>query len=163
MDIVLIRLDAVPHSSLDLYSLFRGTTTDVSGLIDIIPSYLFPKDEKTIEEFWMTGISLGGEILCPSQCRLRLYLIERYLARPCHVPASYARLSCHARDPYHRLSRLYVTHYEPHEIPRISCYFSTIPPGPFETHRSHQLALRFSRPPGQPVLEQKDPRPHRSG
>lgn len=50
-----------PMSRLDLYSLFRGTTSDVSALIDVIPSYLFPKDEKTIEGFWMTGISLGGQ------------------------------------------------------------------------------------------------------
>lgn len=68
---------------LDLYSLFRGTMSDVSGLIDIIPSYLFPHDEKPVEEFWMTGISLGGEsnLICEildhpvirlTTCNLRL-------------------------------------------------------------------------------------------
>ena len=46
---------------LDLYSLFRGTTSDISALIDVMPSYLFPRDEKEVVEFWSTGISLGGQ------------------------------------------------------------------------------------------------------
>ncbi|ETW82929.1 hypothetical protein HETIRDRAFT_54410 [Heterobasidion irregulare TC 32-1] len=37
-----------------------GTARDVSFLIDFLPSYLFPRDERTIVEWVVAGISLGG-------------------------------------------------------------------------------------------------------
>lgn len=43
-----------------MYSVFQGTRRDISFLIDFLPSYLFPLGEKTIEEYFVTGVSLGG-------------------------------------------------------------------------------------------------------
>jgi pimeloyl-ACP methyl ester carboxylesterase len=52
----------MPLLSVDMCSVYRGTTSDVRNLIDFIPAYLFPAGEKQIEEFWVTGISLGGHV-----------------------------------------------------------------------------------------------------
>lgn len=38
-----------------------GGTQDLSLIIDFLGAYLFPNGEKVIEEFMVTGISLGGE------------------------------------------------------------------------------------------------------
>ena len=37
-----------------------GTSKDVSFLIDLLPAYLFPNDERTITTWGMLGVSLGG-------------------------------------------------------------------------------------------------------
>ena len=37
-----------------------GTAHDVSFLIDFLPAYLFPNEERTISQWLVTGISLGG-------------------------------------------------------------------------------------------------------
>jgi len=37
-----------------------GTAQDVSYLIDFLPSFLYPNDERTIVEWGVAGISLGG-------------------------------------------------------------------------------------------------------
>ena len=37
-----------------------GTAQDVSFLIDFLPSYLFPNDERTISQWICAGKSLGG-------------------------------------------------------------------------------------------------------
>ncbi|CAG8759931.1 16556_t:CDS:2, partial [Acaulospora colombiana] len=37
-----------------------GTAQDVSTLIDFLPSYLFPAQEKEIEQWALAGFSLGG-------------------------------------------------------------------------------------------------------
>jgi hypothetical protein len=44
----------------DLYSMIVGTSQDVSFLVDFLPSYLFPHDERTIARWAVTGKSLGG-------------------------------------------------------------------------------------------------------
>lgn len=37
-----------------------GTARDVSFLIDFLPAYLFPNNERTIVEWGVAGKSLGG-------------------------------------------------------------------------------------------------------
>lgn len=49
-----------PTHALDMYSTFRGTQHDISYLLDFLPAFLFPLGEKTIDEYFVTGVSLGG-------------------------------------------------------------------------------------------------------
>ncbi|KII84049.1 hypothetical protein PLICRDRAFT_46391 [Plicaturopsis crispa FD-325 SS-3] len=44
----------------DMYGMYTGTASDVSWLIDFLPTYLFPNDEREIVEWTLTGKSLGG-------------------------------------------------------------------------------------------------------
>ena len=37
-----------------------GAVKDLSFLIDVLPSYIFPHDERIIGEWVLTGFSLGG-------------------------------------------------------------------------------------------------------
>ncbi|GJJ08657.1 hypothetical protein Clacol_002876 [Clathrus columnatus] len=46
--------------AIDMYAIQVGTASDVSTLIDFLPSYLFPNDERKIHEWLLSGISLGG-------------------------------------------------------------------------------------------------------
>jgi len=43
-----------------MYGMIHGTSTDVSFLLKMLPAYLFPKDERTVSLFAVTGKSLGG-------------------------------------------------------------------------------------------------------
>ncbi|KAJ7573852.1 Alpha/Beta hydrolase protein [Mycena floridula] len=45
---------------IDMYAIETGTAKDLSFLIDFLPAYLFPQGGRTIEEFGVAGISLGG-------------------------------------------------------------------------------------------------------
>ncbi|KAH8981588.1 Alpha/Beta hydrolase protein [Lactarius hatsudake] len=48
-------------SGVSLFALFVvGALKDVSFLIDVLPSYVFPYDERTIGEWALAGFSLGG-------------------------------------------------------------------------------------------------------
>ncbi|CDZ96289.1 hypothetical protein [Phaffia rhodozyma] len=49
-----------PMHALDMYAVYSGTAQDVSFLIDFLPALLFPEGDKTIEEFMVAGVSLGG-------------------------------------------------------------------------------------------------------
>lgn len=40
--------------------IIAGTAQDVSYLIDFLPAYLFPNEERTISQFLCVGKSLGG-------------------------------------------------------------------------------------------------------
>ncbi|OLL26285.1 hypothetical protein NEOLI_003512 [Neolecta irregularis DAH-3] len=44
----------------DMLSIQYGTATDVSLLVDFLPSYLFPNDQRKIELWGCAGVSLGG-------------------------------------------------------------------------------------------------------
>ncbi|KAI0646049.1 Alpha/Beta hydrolase protein [Trametes meyenii] len=46
--------------AIDMYAIQTGTAADVSYLIDFLPSYLFPNEERTISQFLCVGKSLGG-------------------------------------------------------------------------------------------------------
>ncbi|CAO1638196.1 unnamed protein product [Sympodiomycopsis kandeliae] len=46
--------------AMDLYSSILGTSSDVSFLIDFLPSYLFPQDDRIINKWCVTGKSMGG-------------------------------------------------------------------------------------------------------
>lgn len=46
--------------AVDLYGMILGGAADVSFLIDLIPPYLFPHDDRTISQWCVTGKSLGG-------------------------------------------------------------------------------------------------------
>ncbi|KAL1939267.1 hypothetical protein VTO73DRAFT_10070 [Trametes versicolor] len=46
--------------AIDMYAIQTGTAQDVSYLIDFLPSYLFPNEERTISQFLCIGKSLGG-------------------------------------------------------------------------------------------------------
>ena len=49
-----VKLDFIdPH-------LIAGTSRDVSFLIDFLPSYLYPSGERTISQWFVGGMSLGG-------------------------------------------------------------------------------------------------------
>ncbi|MBW0548067.1 hypothetical protein O181_087782 [Austropuccinia psidii MF-1] len=49
------------HShALDMYSIQLGTAQDVSFLIDFLPAYLFPSDQRKISNWGLIGISLGA-------------------------------------------------------------------------------------------------------
>ncbi|KAH8093702.1 Alpha/Beta hydrolase protein [Cristinia sonorae] len=49
-----------PEHAIDMYSTFVGTSRDVSFLIDFLPAYLFPSKERTVSQWLVSGISLGG-------------------------------------------------------------------------------------------------------
>ncbi|KAI0833760.1 Alpha/Beta hydrolase protein [Trametes gibbosa] len=46
--------------ALDMYAIQTGTARDVSFLIDFLPAYLFPHGERTVSQWLVGGISLGG-------------------------------------------------------------------------------------------------------
>ncbi|KAJ3553520.1 hypothetical protein NM688_g3567 [Phlebia brevispora] len=46
--------------AIDMYAIQTGTAKDVSYLIDFLPSYLFPKNERQITQWLVAGKSLGG-------------------------------------------------------------------------------------------------------
>ncbi|KAA8894205.1 Alpha/Beta hydrolase protein, partial [Sphaerosporella brunnea] len=46
--------------ALDLFSSYQGTAADLSGIIDYLPAYLFPRDEHAISRHVVAGVSLGG-------------------------------------------------------------------------------------------------------
>ncbi|KAH9057891.1 Alpha/Beta hydrolase protein [Lactarius vividus] len=46
--------------AVDMYSTSIGAVKDVSFLIDVLPSYVFPHDERIIGEWVLAGFSLGG-------------------------------------------------------------------------------------------------------
>ncbi|KAH9011897.1 Alpha/Beta hydrolase protein [Lactarius pseudohatsudake] len=48
------------RQAVDMYSTLIGAVKDVSFLIDVLPSYVFPHDERTIGEWVLAGFSLGG-------------------------------------------------------------------------------------------------------
>ena len=43
-----------------MFSSLSGTAKDVSMLIDYLPCYLFPNDDREITEWGVVGVSLGG-------------------------------------------------------------------------------------------------------
>ncbi|KAG2046848.1 alpha/beta-hydrolase [Suillus hirtellus] len=48
------------HHAVDMYTIQTGTAQDVSFLIDHLPSSLYPSGERTIVEWGIGGVSLGG-------------------------------------------------------------------------------------------------------
>jgi len=46
--------------AIDMYSIQTGSARDVSFLIDFLPAYLFPDGERTVSQWMISGISLGG-------------------------------------------------------------------------------------------------------
>ncbi|KIP06436.1 hypothetical protein PHLGIDRAFT_106996 [Phlebiopsis gigantea 11061_1 CR5-6] len=46
--------------AIDMYAIQTGTAQDVSYLIDFLPSYLFPADERQVAHWLVAGKSLGG-------------------------------------------------------------------------------------------------------
>ncbi|TFK86707.1 hypothetical protein K466DRAFT_549998 [Polyporus arcularius HHB13444] len=46
--------------AIDMYAIQTGTAQDVSALIDFLPWYLFPNEERVVKEWIVSGISLGG-------------------------------------------------------------------------------------------------------
>ncbi|KAJ7454866.1 Alpha/Beta hydrolase protein [Mycena latifolia] len=49
-----------PNHVHDMYSIQTGTAKDVSFVMDFLPAYLFPGGERTISEWGVAGVSLGG-------------------------------------------------------------------------------------------------------
>ncbi|KAI0636155.1 Alpha/Beta hydrolase protein [Trametes polyzona] len=61
--------------AIDMYAIQTGTSRDVSFLIDFLPAYLFPHDERTVGQWLVSGISLGGHaswITLRNEPRVRL-------------------------------------------------------------------------------------------
>ncbi|KAH9057893.1 Alpha/Beta hydrolase protein [Lactarius vividus] len=48
------------RQAVNIYSTLIGAVKDVSFLIDVLPSYVFPHDERTVGEWVLAGFSLGG-------------------------------------------------------------------------------------------------------
>ncbi|KIS70572.1 uncharacterized protein UMAG_11367 [Mycosarcoma maydis] len=46
--------------AMDLYGMIVGDARDASFLVDFLPCYLFPQDDRTVAEWVITGKSLGG-------------------------------------------------------------------------------------------------------
>ncbi|EPQ54128.1 hypothetical protein GLOTRDRAFT_78065 [Gloeophyllum trabeum ATCC 11539] len=46
--------------AIDMYSIQTGTARDVTFLIDFLPAYIFPREERTIADWAVAGISFGG-------------------------------------------------------------------------------------------------------
>ncbi|KAJ2929378.1 hypothetical protein H1R20_g7729, partial [Candolleomyces eurysporus] len=57
-----------PQHATDMYAIQLGTARDVSFLIDLLPSYLFPNGENEICEWGVIGISLGGHSVWLALC-----------------------------------------------------------------------------------------------
>ena len=52
---------SIGNKALNLFgSCAAGAVKDLSFLIDILPAYLFPNDERTVGEWALAGFSLGG-------------------------------------------------------------------------------------------------------
>ncbi|KAF2167603.1 hypothetical protein M409DRAFT_22405 [Zasmidium cellare ATCC 36951] len=49
-----------PTHAVDMFATFSGTARDVSHMIDHLPSYLYPRSEKTIVDHMVLGVSLGA-------------------------------------------------------------------------------------------------------
>ncbi|KAI1786769.1 Alpha/Beta hydrolase protein [Ganoderma leucocontextum] len=61
--------------AIDMYAIQTGASSDVSFLIDFLPSYLFPNEERIISQWLISGISLGGHstwIILKDEPRIRL-------------------------------------------------------------------------------------------
>ncbi|KAI0293805.1 Alpha/Beta hydrolase protein [Russula brevipes] len=43
-----------------MYGMLVGAVKDISFLIDILPAYIFPNDERTVGRWVLAGFSLGG-------------------------------------------------------------------------------------------------------
>ncbi|KDQ15854.1 hypothetical protein BOTBODRAFT_173524 [Botryobasidium botryosum FD-172 SS1] len=52
--------DGNERHAVDMYTVLDGTARDVSFLIDFLPAYLYPLDEREIVEWAVAGVSLGG-------------------------------------------------------------------------------------------------------
>ena len=48
------------YEALTLFLMLVGVVKDLSFLIDILPAYIFPNDERAIGEWVLAGFSLGG-------------------------------------------------------------------------------------------------------
>lgn len=46
--------------AVDLYGMILGNAADVDFLVDLLPSYLFPHDDRKVTKWCVTGKSLGG-------------------------------------------------------------------------------------------------------
>ncbi|CAD6893319.1 unnamed protein product [Tilletia laevis] len=67
--------DQNPEHAKDLYAMVHGTARDVSFLIDFLPAYIFPHDERTVASWTCTGKSLGGHsvwAILASEPRIRV-------------------------------------------------------------------------------------------
>ncbi|PWN29298.1 hypothetical protein BDZ90DRAFT_230191 [Jaminaea rosea] len=104
--------------ALDLYGMILGNAADVSFLIDLLPAYLFPHDDRRVSAWCVMGKSLGGHAVwhvlkdeprvtvgvnmigCPDYGRLLEYRTKQaFLSNgPPHVPRSLKAL-IQARDP----------------------------------------------------------------
>jgi dienelactone hydrolase len=49
-----------PTHAVDMFSTYQGTTSDLTQVLDYLPSYLFPRGERRIGRCVVVGVSLGG-------------------------------------------------------------------------------------------------------
>ncbi|KAL7421065.1 hypothetical protein Q5752_003949 [Cryptotrichosporon argae] len=55
-----LAFDENPRHFVDMAAMVYGAGHDVSLVVDFLPAYLFPNAERAVEEWIVTGISLGG-------------------------------------------------------------------------------------------------------
>jgi pimeloyl-ACP methyl ester carboxylesterase len=53
------QFDNINHA-FDMYSIYHSTSNDISTLINYLPTFLFPNDDKIIKNYYIAGVSLGG-------------------------------------------------------------------------------------------------------
>jgi len=49
-----------PTHAVDMFGTYQGTASDLSQVLDYLPSYLFPRGERRIGRCVVVGVSLGG-------------------------------------------------------------------------------------------------------
>jgi hypothetical protein len=92
-------LELIPHEA--------GTAEDVSFLIDHLPSFLYPLGERTIVEWGICGVSLGGH---STWIALARGTCQMFLPTPPYLHLQPFRTPPHSRNPHNRVPRLHETH-----------------------------------------------------
>lgn len=111
--------------AMDLYSMIVGTAQDVSFLVDFLPSYLFPYDERKVINYAVIGKSLGG------------HAVWHVLAKCDKIKIGVPFVSCPdlARLFAQRAPKSFVTNAPPYIPASLSSLISQIDPAslPYDT------------------------------
>lgn len=94
-----------PRHALDMYALQVGSALDVTTLIEFLPSYLYPDNERKIDQWALAGFSLGGHSTwIAAKNDPRIEVVVPIVGCPDYIPLMYDRASrrgIDASDPAH--------------------------------------------------------------
>ncbi|KIP01289.1 hypothetical protein PHLGIDRAFT_123485 [Phlebiopsis gigantea 11061_1 CR5-6] len=105
--------------AIDMYAMYTGTSKDISYLIDLLPSYLFPSAEAEIVQWSIAGVSLGGHAAWFSLCaEPRITLGVPIIGCPdyLHLISRRAQASGIAFEPPYA-PQSFVAHVQQHDPP----------------------------------------------